>query len=64
MENTQEQRICKTCNKPFSITDGELEWLKEHKLLPFTHCSSCRRTRKKAKKMKEKAAKEAMKNGK
>ena len=52
MENTREQRICKTCNKPFSITDGELEWLKEHKLLPFTHCSSCRRTRKKAKKMK------------
>lgn len=60
MENTREQRICKTCHKPFSITEGELQWLKDHKLLPFTHCSSCRKARKKLKKQN----KEAQKNGK
>ena len=28
MENSREQRICKTCNKPFSISEGEKKWIK------------------------------------
>lgn len=62
MENAREQRICKTCNKPFFISEGEMEWIKAHNLAPFTHCKHCRRMRKKWKK--EKEQKEAMKNGK
>lgn len=60
MENSREQRICKTCNKPFSISEGEMKWIKEHNLAPFTHCKHCRMMRKKLKKQKEQ--KEAAKN--
>lgn len=44
-ENNRSQRICKTCNRPFSISDEELTWLKSRGLKPFTHCSACRRAR-------------------
>ena len=44
-ENNRSQRICKTCNRPFSISDNELAWLEARGLKPFTHCSECRASR-------------------
>lgn len=44
-ENNRSQRICKTCNRPFSISENELAWLDARGLKPFTHCSECRAAR-------------------
>lgn len=41
-------RICRSCNKPFVISVGEVVWLKEHNLELFTHCQDCRKSRKQA----------------
>lgn len=38
-------KLCKTCNKPFSISKGELEWLKQKDLKPFERCYECRKKR-------------------
>lgn len=48
------QKICKSCHKPFSITKGELDWLKEKGFQPFERCSECRKKRR-LEKRKEKA---------
>lgn len=48
-ENNRSQRICKTCNRPFSISDNELAWLEARGLKPFTHCSECRASRREQK---------------
>ena len=37
--------VCKDCNKPFSISDKEQEWLKEKGLKPFKRCKECRKKR-------------------
>lgn len=47
------QKVCKECHKPFSISDGELNWLKEKGLMPFERCSACRKKRRDEKKAKE-----------
>ena len=39
-------KTCKDCNKPFSISGNELEWLKNIGLTPFKRCSECRKKRK------------------
>lgn len=56
-ENNRSQRICKTCNRPFSISDNELAWLEHRGLKPFTHCSECRAARRE-KARREKARRE------
>lgn len=56
-ENNRQQRICKTCNRPFSISDNELAWLETRGLKPFTHCSKCRAARRE-KARREKARRE------
>lgn len=38
--------ICKDCNKPFSISEEEQNWLKERNLQPFKRCKECRKKRK------------------
>ena len=38
-------RICRMCNKPFSISEKEQEWLTKHGLDFYTHCGECRRKR-------------------
>lgn len=38
-------KTCKTCNKPFSISKGELEWLERRGLKPFERCPECRKKR-------------------
>lgn len=38
---------CKKCHKPFSISDGQQKWLKDHGLDNFTMCKACRDARKK-----------------
>lgn len=52
MEN-RVQKVCKVCHKPFSISQGELDWLKEKGFMPFERCSECRKKRREAKKAKE-----------
>lgn len=47
------QKICKTCNKPFSISDKEQEWLKSKNLKLFEHCRHCRKRRKRKKNFQE-----------
>ena len=39
------QRVCRTCQKPFSISPAEQLWLKDRELKPFTHCKECRKRR-------------------
>lgn len=48
-KNNRSQRICKTCNRPFSISENELAWLEHRGLKPFTHCSECRAARREQK---------------
>jgi len=42
---TRINKICRSCNKPFSIADKEAMWLKDHGLALFTRCSECRKKR-------------------
>jgi len=38
-------KVCRSCNKPFSISEKELNWLEERDLKPFEHCKECRARR-------------------
>ena len=42
-------RKCKTCQKPFSISQKEAVWLKEKGLELFAHCAECRAKKKESK---------------
>jgi uncharacterized protein with PIN domain len=42
-------KVCKDCNKPFSISDKEQEWLRENNLSEFERCSQCREKRRNGK---------------
>lgn len=41
-------KSCKECQKPFSVSEEELNWLKEKGLAPFERCSECRKKRREA----------------
>lgn len=43
-------KICKECNKPFSINDKQQEWLKSRELQMFERCKECREKRRAAEK--------------
>jgi hypothetical protein len=45
MADIRVTKTCKTCKKPFSISQGEMQWLKDKGLLPFEHCTECRKKR-------------------
>ena len=36
---------CKDCNKPFTISAEELDWLSSKGLQPFKRCKACRKKR-------------------
>lgn len=42
----QVTKKCKCCNKPFTITKNEIDWLAERDLAPFQRCKACRQKRK------------------
>ena len=48
MDEDRVMKTCKTCKKPFSISQGELDWLEKKGLAPFEHCSECRKKRRDA----------------
>lgn len=63
-ENNRSQRICKTCNRPFSISENELAWLEARGLKPFTHCSECRASRREKARREQKEQEKRNNNGK
>jgi len=49
VEQAGVDRVCRRCNKLFSISKGESDWLKERGFELFAHCPECRKIRKKEK---------------
>ena len=62
-ENNRFHRICKICNRTFSISDNELAWLEARGLKPFTHCSECRASRREKARREQKEQEKRNNNG-
>ena len=56
------QKVCKECNKPFSINDKQQEWLKVRELQMFERCRECREKRRAVSKMQSVSAVSVMPN--